>query len=130
MLLVAPVTKKHRKKTDEHAKGLDRLQLLRSDIPAVTHVDYSARMQTVSKKTNPLFHALISEFYRQTKCPLVINTSFNVRGEPIVCTPQDAYRCFMRTNIDYLVMGNYILDKKKQKPLENDESWIKKYVLD
>lgn len=130
MLLVAPVKKTHRKKITKEASGLDRLSVIRSDIPAVTHVDYSARIQTISKETNPLFYELVAEFYKQTKCPLVINTSFNVRGEPIVCTPEDAYRCFMRTNIDYLILGNYILDKKKQPKLNDDTDWKKEFILD
>ncbi len=132
MLLTAFVKKDKRKNIVEDASlfGIDKLKIIRSDIPAVTHVDYSARLQTVHKETNPLYHALISKFYEKYGCPVIINTSFNVRGEPIVCAPEDAYRCFMRTNIDYLVMGNYVLDKSKQKPLEGDSDWQKEFELD
>ncbi len=133
MLLVAPVKKTHRKKlsvSQEKKEGLERLSLIRSDIPAVTHVDYSARIQTISKRTNPLYYELISEFYKQTKCPLIINTSFNVRGEPIVKDYEDAYRCFMRTNIDFLILGNYILEKKKQPSFDDDKKWKQEFVLD
>jgi len=133
MLIVAEVNKKHRKsvtKKQEELFGLDKLYILRSDIPAVTHVDFSARVQTVHKDTNPRFHALLKEFYLLTNCPLLINTSFNVRGEPLVCNPEDAYRCFMRTDMDYLVMGNYLVDKHKQTLLQNDEAWKQTYTLD
>lgn len=112
------------------AAGLDKLKTLRSDIPAVTHVDCSARVQSVSVETNPLFHILIEKFSERSGCPVVINTSFNVRGEPIVCTPDDAYKCFMRTDMDYLVMGGYLLDKRKQKPVFKNEAWKKEYPLD
>jgi carbamoyltransferase len=105
-------------------KLYDRLYHLRSDIPAITHVDYSSRIQTVSKESNPKFWKLITDFKKNTGCGMLVNTSFNVRGEPIVCTPQDAYIDFMRTDMDYLVLGNYLFDKKKQKeftlkPTEN-----------
>jgi len=103
--------------------GLELLKIKRSVIPAVTHVDGSARLQTISKKTNPLFHRLISEFKKLTGCPLIINTSFNVRGEPIVNTPEDAYRCFMGTNIDILVLGNYVLYKEDQPEAVNLKKW-------
>ena len=96
--------------------GLDKLNLKRSSIPAVTHVDYSARVQTVSKKTNPKFHRLISEFKKITGCPILVNTSFNVRGEPIVCSPEDAFNCFMGTNLDILVLNSFFLFKNDQKP--------------
>ena len=99
-------------------------------IPSVTHVDGSARIQTVSPEENPLFYDLIKEFETQTGCPVIINTSFNVRGEPIVCTPQDAFLCFMRTNMDYLVMGNFLLDKKEMRPLPDDIDWQKEFELD
>ena len=99
-------------------------------IPSVTHVDGSARIQTVSRATNPIFYDLIAEFYRLTGVPVIINTSFNVRGEPIVCTPQDAFRCFMRTNMDYLVMDHFILDKREMKPLEGDADWQREFELD
>ncbi|MBI5056300.1 MAG: carbamoyltransferase [Nitrospirae bacterium] len=133
MLLVAPVKKELRREmTEEEQKlfGLDKLHVSRSNIPAITHVDYSARIQTVDKETNPLYHKMISRFYDKYGCAVIINTSFNVRGEPIVCTPEDAYRCFMRTNMDYLIMGNYLLDKKDQKPLEKDTDWQKEFELD
>ena len=133
MLLVAPVKKELcREMTDEEQKlfGLDKLHVSRSTIPAITHVDYSARIQTVDRENNPLFHAVISKFDEKYGCPVVINTSFNVRGEPIVCTPEDAYLCFMRTNIDYLIMGNFLLDKTLQKPLEQDVDWRKQFELD
>lgn len=103
---------------------------VRSDIPAVTHVDYSARLQTVSKTENPKYYGIIKAFQQLTGCGVVINTSFNVRGEPIVCTPQDAYLCFMRTEMDVLILENYILYKKEQKPLENDTNWREQYELD
>jgi carbamoyltransferase len=110
--------------------GIDRLNLVRSEIPAVTHVDYSARIQTVHKETNPRYHALISAFYELTGCPIVVNTSFNVRGEPIVCTPEDAYRCFMRTEMDCLVIENYLMNKDDQPTIENDDSWQDEFDLD
>jgi carbamoyltransferase len=94
--------------------GIDKLNVPRSEIPAVTHVDYSARVQTVHKETNPIFHALLSEFKALTGCPVLVNTSFNVRGEPIVCTPEDAFRCFMGTQLDVLVMGRCYLRKQDQ----------------
>jgi carbamoyltransferase len=96
-------------------KLFDRLYHIRSEIPAVTHIDYSARIQTVSKESNPKFWQLITDFKKITGVSMLVNTSFNVRGEPIVCTPQDAYIDFMRTDMDYLVLGNYLFDKKKQK---------------
>ncbi len=117
MLLVAGVKKNHQiAMSDEQQRlfGIDKLNVRRSSIPAVTHVDYSARVQTVHRETNPRFHALLSEFHRITGCPLVVNTSFNVRGEPIVCTPDDAYRCFMSTDIDVLILGNALLLKEEQ----------------
>jgi carbamoyltransferase len=117
MLLVADVKKKHQiAMSDEQQRlfGIDKLNVKRSSIPAVTHVDYSARVQTVHRETNPRFHALLSEFHRISGCPVVVNTSFNVRGEPIVCTPDDAYRCFMNTDIDVLILGNALLLKEEQ----------------
>ena len=99
-------------------------------IPAVTHVDNSARLQTVTRAEAPLYYDLIREFERLTGVPIVINTSFNVRGEPIVCTPRDAYLCFMRTNMDQLVLGHHLLDKKQQPPLRNDVDWRSLYELD
>jgi carbamoyltransferase len=133
MLLVAYVGAERRKRMTEAEQqlwGIDKLQIVRSEIPAITHVDYSARLQTVHKDTNPLYHKMINAFYELTGCPVVVNTSFNVRGEPIVCSPQDAYTCFMRTEMDYLVMGNYILDKREQKPLEGDIDWSREFELD
>jgi carbamoyltransferase len=99
-------------------------------IPSVTHVDGSARIQTIAREQNPLYYDLVKEFDRLTGCPVIINTSFNVRGEPIVCTPHDAYLCFMRTNMDYLVMDRFILDKKQMKPLRDDIDWQREFELD
>jgi carbamoyltransferase len=133
MLLVAPVRRELRRQMTEQEQrlfGLDKLHVTRSNITAVTHVDYSARVQTVSRQTSPLYHKMISAFDRKYGCPVIINTSFNVRGEPIVCTPQDAFRCFMRTNMDYLIMGSFLLDKKDQKPLEKDTDWRTEFELD
>ena len=133
MLIVAPVVESHRKPAPPASGelwGIDRLNVPRSDIPAVTHLDYSARIQTVSPDRNPRFHRLISEFERRTGCPLVVNTSFNVRGEPIVCTPTDAYRCFMRTDLDYLAIGRFLLVKTDQPASPQDESWKKQIPLD
>jgi carbamoyltransferase len=117
MLLVAPVKQSRQRvmsKTEQKLFGINKLNVPRSDIPAVTHVDYSARVQTVHRETNPRFHALISRFRSITGCPVLVNTSFNVRGEPIVCTPEDAFRCFMGTEIDVLVAGDCLLEKKEQ----------------
>ena len=133
MLLVAPVQNKIRRQVKmdkERLFGIDRLNIARSEIPAVTHVDYSARVQTVSESEHPRYYNLIQAFKELTGCPVLVNTSFNVRGEPIVCTPDDAYRCFMRTEMDYLVLGNYLLDKKKQTPLANDINWRNEFELD
>lgn len=133
MLLVAPVKEELRKEmTAEQQKlfGLEKLHLVRSDIPAVTHVDYSARVQTVHQDTNPRYHAMMKAFQEKNGCAVIINTSFNVRGEPIVCTPQDAYLCFMRTNMDYLIMENYLLEKTEQKPLDKDIDWLREFELD
>ena len=110
--------------------GIDQLNVVRSDIPAVTHIDYSARVQTVSRETNANYYDLIAEFERQTGCAVLVNTSFNVRGEPIVCTPADAYQCFMRTHIDYLVLGPYLLDKATQPPWTETEEWRDRFQLD
>jgi carbamoyltransferase len=114
MLLVAPVTKSMRLPVSESVNGLDRLRQLRSTIPAVTHVDYSARIQTVTREQNPRFYALLEKFEQATGCGVLVNTSFNVRGEPIVCTPDDAYRCFVNTEMDYLVIGNFVLERTAQ----------------
>ncbi|TSC68798.1 MAG: carbamoyltransferase [Parcubacteria group bacterium Gr01-1014_70] len=133
MLLVAYVQRARRRaitNEEQHLFGIDRLRVPRSDIPAVTHIDYSARVQTVDKQTNPLFHALLSQFEQDTGCAVLVNTSFNVRGEPIVCTPEDAYRCFMRTRMDYLVIGSFLLDKKNQPVVIEKEDWKKEFELD
>jgi len=119
MLMVAPVAQPHVRdmSPEEQALfGIDKLNVVRSSIPAVTHIDYSARVQTVHRETNPLYHELISRFHRLTGCPVIINTSFNIRSEPIVCTPEDAFRCFMGTELDLLVVGNSILRKQDQDP--------------
>ena len=128
MLLVANVKKELRRKMTDQEKnlfGIDKLNVSRSSIPAVTHVDYSARIQTVHQETNPLYHSLIKEFQTITGFPVLVNTSFNVRGEPIVCTPSDAFRCFMGTDLDFLVIGNFILDKRNQNP-----NLLNKYATD
>ena len=133
MLLVAPVQPDLRiamSQEQQHLFGIDKLNVPRSSIPAVTHVDYSARVQTVSREDNPAYYDLIAEFGRLTGCPLVVNTSFNVRGEPIVCTPEDAYRCFRRTEMDYLVLGEYLLDRYSQKDVADDREWQKEFQLD
>ncbi len=133
MLLVAPVrTERRREMTGEEKtlQGIELLNVKRSEIPAVTHVDYSARVQTITEEQNPRFYRLLKAFDEKYGCPVLINTSFNVRGEPIVCTPEDAFRCFMRTHMDYLVLGNYLLDKTAQKPLEKDIDWQKTFALD
>ena len=110
--------------------GIDKLNVVRSSIPAVTHIDYSARLQTVDGEYNHLYYKMIKKFDEKYGCPVIINTSFNIRGEPIVCTPEDAYLCFMRTNMDYLLLGNFLLKKKGQKPLEKDIDWLKEFELD
>jgi carbamoyltransferase len=133
MLLTAAVKKEKRRDMTDHEKGLfglDKLNVVRSSIPAVTHVDYSARLQTVTRRDNLLFHKIIEKFYKKHGCPVIINTSFNVRGEPIVCTPKDAYECFMRTNMDFLLIGNFLLEKKSQKPLDKDLKWLRNFDLD
>lgn len=133
MLLVADVKKDRLSDLsddDRAAQGFDKLRVIRSEIPAITHVDNSARIQTVESDLNPLYHQLISAFHEKTGCPVIINTSFNVRGEPIVCTPQEAYACFMRTRMDYLAMGRFLLDKKQQEPWPEDDSWKEEYELD
>jgi carbamoyltransferase len=133
MLLVAPVRPEIRHEmtaAEEALFGIEKLNVPRSDIPAVTHVDYSARVQTVQRADHPLYYDLISEFDRLTGCPVIVNTSFNVRGEPIVCTPSDAYRCFMRTSMDALAIGNFLLDRVDQPAFEDDRSWEKEFQLD
>jgi carbamoyltransferase len=133
MLLVAPVQQKRRIALTEEQRALWGIELLnvpRSDIPAATHVDYSARVQTVHKEANPRYYNLLKVFEAKTGCPVVVNTSFNVRNEPIVCSPEDAYRCFMRSAIDILVLENCLLEKSEQKPLEGDSDWQKEFELD
>jgi carbamoyltransferase len=133
MLIVAPVREELRiPLTDEQSRlfGIDKLNLKRSELPAITHVDYSARVQTVHADTNPRYHALIRAFEERTGCGVLVNTSFNVRGEPIVCTPSDAYRCFMRTEMDYLVVENFLLAKTDQPEIEKDDSWQEEFELD
>lgn len=133
MLLVASVRKELRKNLSEEEhqyKGLSKLQAIRSSLPAITHVDYSARIQTIDRDTDSLFYQLLLDLDKNYDCSVIINTSFNVRGEPIVCTPEEAYLCFMRTHIDYLVLENYLLDKTDQEPLEYDENWQKEFEMD
>ena len=110
--------------------GIEKLNMVRSSVPAITHVDYSARIQSVNKITNPLYHKLLSRFNDKYNCPIIVNTSFNVRGEPIVCTPKDAYLCFMRTEMDYLIIGNCLLNKSDQEPLIGDSDWQNEFDLD
>ena len=132
MLLVAQVRKERCIGLDgtEQLSARERINQVRSDIPAITHVDYSARVQTVSRETSPRYHAILQAFEALTGYGVIINTSFNVRGEPIVCTPEDAYRCFMRTEMDHLVLGSYVLDKKHQPPFQDSANWRKDFVLD
>jgi carbamoyltransferase len=133
MLIVAPVRENLRiPLTEEQQKlfGIEKLKLKRSELPAITHVDYSARVQTVHPETNPRYHALLKAFEARTGCGVLVNTSFNVRGEPIVCTPADAYRCFMRTEMDYLVVENFLMAKPDQPVVERDESWKTEFELD
>jgi carbamoyltransferase len=133
MLIVAPVAAKRRipmSDSEQQLFGIDKLKIARSQVPAVTHVDYSARVQTVHADTNPRFYRLIEAFAQRTGCPMLVNTSFNVRGEPIVGTPEDAYRCFMRTEMDYLVMENHLLAKSEQPAREQDLSWQQEFELD
>lgn len=133
MLLVAPVRENLRLPMTEEQQelfGIAKLNVPRSEIPAVTHVDYSARVQTVSESTNPRYHRLLKAFESRTGCGVLVNTSFNVRGEPIVCTPVDAYRCFMRTEMDYLVVENILLGKRSQPRWDDDESWKEEFELD
>jgi len=133
MLIVAPVRDDRLKSLtveDEGRSGLNRRMAVRSEIPAITHVDNSARVQTVRRDDNPRYYDMIRAFADRTGCPLVINTSFNVRGEPIVCSPDDAYTCFMRTRMDYLVLGPFLLDKKEQPPWAEEIDWTKQYGLD
>jgi carbamoyltransferase len=133
MLIVAPVKEELRiALTEEQQKlfGIEKLNLKRSELPAITHVDYSARIQTVHKETNPGFYAVLEAFNERTDCGVLVNTSFNVRGEPIVCTPNDSYRCFMRTEMDYLVVENFLLDKRQQPEWNETENWQDEFELD
>ncbi len=133
MLLVADVAESQRRKmtpAEEELWGIDKLNVKRSEIPAVTHVDYSARIQTVRHETNPLYWEIIEAFRQKTGCPVVVNTSFNVRGEPIVCTPEDSYRCFMRTEMDFLVLETCVLDKQDQPKFAEKTDWKSEFKLD
>lgn len=133
MLLVAPIQEKHRlamSAEEQNLFGIEKLKIPRSSLPAITHVDYSARIQTVHKETNPRYYNLLQHFMDETGCPVLINTSFNVRGEPIVCTPTDAFLCFMRTEMDYLVIENYLLCKDEQIATDEDDSWKTEFELD
>ena len=133
MLIVAPVLEEKRKlmsAADNELFGIDKLKVPRSEIPAVTHVDYSARLQTVHPETNPRFYKLLNAFEDKTECPLLVNTSFNVRGEPIVNTPEDAYRCFMRTEMDFLVLENFVIDKTQQPNWKESADWQQEFELD
>lgn len=133
MLFTAPVKKERcivNCDKEDNLFGIDRLKIARSDIPAVTHVDCSSRVQTINEDVNPHFYRLIKKFYEKTGCAVLINTSFNVRGEPIVCTPQDAYKCFMRTDMDYLVLGNFILKKEEQPEIEKQKSKLEFFLPD
>ncbi len=133
MLLVANIREDKLTSMTEEEKsyiGLEKLNVVRSDIPAITHVDYSARIQSVNQETNPLYHQMLAKFHEKYNCSVIVNTSFNVRGKPIVCIPEDAYLCFMHTEMDYLIMGNYLLDKTKQQPIKKDSEWPKRFGLD
>ena len=133
MLLVADVHQDQRLPVPAEAEalwGIEKLNVPRSRVPAITHVDYSARIQTVRRDTNPLYHDIIDAFHRMTGCPVIVNTSFNVRGEPMVCSPEDAYRCFMRTDMDLLVLENFLLEKVLQPKSTEDESWKTEFALD
>lgn len=133
MLLVAPVVESRRTqltKEQESLWGIDLLNVPKSDIPAATHVDYSARVQTVHEETNPRHYKLLKAFDAKTGYGVIVNTSFNVRNEPIVCSPEDAYRCFMRTAIDVLVLENCVLYKSEQKPSEGDTNWQQEFEMD
>ena len=132
MLLVSNVQKKKCRQMTASEKelfGIEKLNVPRSEVPAITHVDYSARIQTVHKDTNPKYHSLLSSFKKKTGCPLLVNTSFNVRGEPLVCTPSDAFKCFMGTEIEILVIGNFLL-KKQLQPKKLKKSYKSLYELD
>jgi carbamoyltransferase len=130
MLLVASVKKNKRYEVVGNHSGFDMLKTVRSLIPSVTHVDYSARIQTIQRVDNPLYYDMIHAFYRKTGCPAVINTSFNVRGEPLVLSPEDALSCFMRTEMDYLMLGSFLLSKSEQAPIKKNTNWLKEFELD
>jgi len=133
MLLVAQVLEDKRIKfgnPENRLQGFDKLKIKRSVIPAVTHIDYSARIQTINREDHPLYYDMINAFCKKTGCPVIINTSFNVRGEPLVCSPEDAFKCFMRTEMDYLIMGSFLLDKREQKPAKLDIGWQEVFELD
>lgn len=133
MLLVAPVKEERRipfTEEQESLFGIDKLNVARSDIPAVTHVDYSARVQSVTEEVNGAYYRLIRAFHERTGCPVVVNTSFNVRGEPIVCTPDDAYRCFMRTDMDLLIIDSFLLRKEDQPQWHEETTWTDEFPLD
>jgi carbamoyltransferase len=133
MLIVAPLREALRiplTAEQEELFGVEKLKLKRSELPAITHVDYSARVQTVHADTNPRYYKLLQAFERRTGCAVLVNTSFNVRGEPIVCTPEDAYRCFMRTEMDYLVIEDFLLAKSEQPAWEKDDGWQSEFELD
>lgn len=133
MLLVADVLPERLRPLNEDekcAQGFDKLRVVRSDMPAITHVDNSARIQTINKEDHPLYYEMVKAFYEKTGCPVVINTSFNVRGEPIVCTPEESYTCFMRTKMDYLCMGSFLLDKTEQQPWKEENDWREEFELD
>lgn len=133
MLLVAPVHERIRFPSDPGDAdlfGIDRLNVPRSQIPAITHVDYSARLQTVDERRHPRFYRLLRAFHERTGCPVLVNTSFNVRGEPIVCTPEDSWRCFMRTEMDALVVEDFILRKPDQPAIQDDTDWRSEFKLD
>jgi carbamoyltransferase len=133
MLLVADVASRRRRgmtAEEERLWGIEKLNVARSEIPAVTHVDYSARIQTVRRETNPLYWEIIEAFRKKTGCPVIVNTSFNVRGEPIVCSPEDSYRCFMRTEMDVLVLETCVLEKERQPKFKDDRDWQREFNLD
>ncbi len=133
MLLVSEVKQTRRMPLEDSQQlltGIDKLKVTRSTIPAVTHVDYSARVQTVGEASNPRYYRLLQAFKARTGCSLLVNTSFNVRGEPLVCSPEDAYRCFMRTDMDYLVLEDILLDKQTQPSWKEEESWKREFILD
>ncbi|HDP35724.1 MAG TPA: hypothetical protein ENN29_11520, partial [Candidatus Hydrogenedentes bacterium] len=133
MLLVADVRQERLRcltDAEKQAQGFDKLRVVRSDMPAITHVDNSARVQTINRNDHPLYYEMVAAFHKKTGCPVVINTSFNVRGEPIVCTPEESYTCFMRTKMDYLCMGSFLLDKTEQEPWEEEDDWREEFELD